>query len=134
LGLALVKQIVELHGGRVDLTSELGVGSCFRIDLPCQSEASLEIKPILPLIGNQGDVSISHTQRAAAAPLILLAEDNLANISTIAGYLEAKGYRILLAYNGQEAVDLAKSEQPDLILMDIQMPGIDGIEAMQRIR
>jgi signal transduction histidine kinase/CBS domain-containing protein/ActR/RegA family two-component response regulator len=134
LGLALVKQIVELHGGRVELTSELGAGSCFKIDLPCQSETIPEIKPIRSLIAHEGDISVSHTELAADAPLIMLAEDNLANISTIAGYLEAKGYRILLAYNGQEAIDLAKSEQPDLILMDIQMPGVDGLEAMQRIR
>jgi CheY-like chemotaxis protein len=49
-------------------------------------------------------------------------------------YLEAKGYRILLAIDGQQAIDLAKAEHPDLVLMDIQMPVIDGIEAIKQIR
>jgi len=68
------------------------------------------------------------------APLILLAEDNEANIATISSYLEAKGYRVSPARNGQEAISLANQETPALILMDIQMPEINGLEATQTIR
>ena len=64
----------------------------------------------------------------------MLAEDNEANIATFSSYLEAKGYRILLATDGQQAINFAKAEQPDLILMDIQMPVIDGLEAIKQIR
>ncbi|MGM3307739.1 response regulator [Anabaena sp. WFMT] len=70
----------------------------------------------------------------ASPPLILLAEDNEANIATISNYLGAKGYRLIMAKNGEETVTLTKKQHPDLILMDIQMPGMDGLTAMRLIR
>jgi signal transduction histidine kinase len=149
LGLALVRRIVELHGGQVGLTSKVGVGSCFTIDLPVSQTSDEEqrkvgaIPPWLPQStgaeeqrsrGAGTRIGIAPPSVAQESPLILLAEDNEANISTISSYLTAKGYRLVLAKTGHEAIATAKSAQPDVILMDIQMPGMDGFEAMKQIR
>lgn len=129
LGLALVKRIVELHGGRIQVSSELGIGSQFRFDLPCDTLSTMPLPA-----ADQQMVETEISFPSIVDPLILLAEDNEINVTTMSSYLQAKGYRLIVATNGREAVDLAISEQPDLILMDIQMPDMDGIEAMQKIR
>ncbi len=67
-------------------------------------------------------------------PLILIADDDEGNIQTMEDYLGNKGYRILLACNGLQAVEMTKLHQPDLILMDIQMPLLDGLQATAQIR
>ena len=74
------------------------------------------------------------TIHVTPAPRILVAEDNLANVSTIKLYLESQGYEVVLAQNGAEAIVVAQSEHPHLILMDIQMPVVDGLEAIEILR
>jgi PAS domain S-box-containing protein len=133
LGLALVKQIVELHGGYVALESELGQGSCFRVYLPYTAtirERSTDIATAdkLESYANDPEPAIAVTQT------ILLAEDNQANVITFASYLNGKGYQTIVAKNGFEAIELAETQHPHLILMDIQMPGMDGITAIGQIR
>jgi PAS domain S-box-containing protein len=130
LGLALVKQIAELHGGSVSLTSHVGQGSCFAVRLPIPAGAST----VVSLASTPRPALGSVEQATIVAPLVLLVEDNLANIHLFCGYLETKGYRLLLAEDGQTAIDLTQRHRPDLILMDIQMPGMDGLVAIQTIR
>jgi PAS domain S-box-containing protein len=134
LGLTLVKQIVELHGGTVDLKSELQQGSCFTVQLPHTCLLSDQETCSFSIFDSLTSHPQMSNQQIATSPLILLAEDQEANISTFSSYLTAKGYQIIVAENGQKAIDLTHSERPNLILMDIQMPYVDGIQAITTIR
>jgi PAS domain S-box-containing protein len=132
LGLALVRRIAELHGGSVTLESEVGKGSCFTVILPLKlalnNIRSEEKMHAIALVVVPESVSNS------SAPKILIAEDNDENIDTLMAYFLNHGYQFILAKNGLEAVELAKSEKPQLILMDIAMPKMDGLTAIRKIR
>ncbi len=133
LGLAMVKQITELHQGQVLVESCPGQGSHFTVALPYQMPIA-SVFPYGASVETPSPASVIPCAETAIAPLILLAEDNEANLDTFVGYLTARHYRVIVAKNGEEAVTLAKTAQPDVILMDMQMPKMDGIEAMRLIR
>ena len=94
------------------------------------SQASADVADTGKMLGQSLTRNFAH---AKDSPMILMAEDNMANIQTVGGYLEAKGYNMQYAYNGQVAVTLARQLQPSLILMDIQMPVMDGLTAIKKI-
>ncbi len=133
LGLSLVARLVEMHGGGVDLTSTPGEGSRFTVSLPW-GEAEHQGLPTPPASPRPRLPAPPQSGEQATAPLILLAEDNESNIVVTADYLVKTGYRVSVARDGAAAVQQTQQEQPALILMDLQMPVMDGVEAIRRIR
>ncbi|WP_216351395.1 PAS domain S-box protein [Leptolyngbya sp. 'hensonii'] len=133
LGLALSRRIVDLHGGEITVQSQLGQGSCFTFQIPDQPPSpSPNIRP--PRQPSDLSPASETDPEGLRSTLILLAEDNEANVQTVSAYLQSYGYRLILARNGEDAIAQAKAHQPNLILMDIQMPNMDGITAIQHLR
>ncbi|MEN9563952.1 MAG: hypothetical protein RIR73_2196 [Chloroflexota bacterium] len=137
LGLVLVQKLTDLHGGSVDVDSEVGRGSRFTVNLPIgqamlgqQETGESGGKLLATQTGELSNLSTKPMDRGK----ILLAEDNMANILTIGEYLESHGYQIIVAHNGFEAIEKAEEVHPNLFLMDIQMPALDGLEAIRRLR
>jgi CheY-like chemotaxis protein len=134
LGLALVRRLTELHGGNVTIESEINQGTCFTVRLPYVILSKEQLLASSTLEGTSKCESFSSLPCPIPHPLILLAEDNQANIDSISDYLISRGYRLIIARNGEDAIAIAKATKPPLILMDISMPGMDGLEATTLIR
>ena len=138
LGLALAQKLADLHGGSVQVESEVGKGSRFTINLASKLE---EIPKLAALESQSTSLAIEQAEKTEAPSeisgskgVILLADDSLPNIMTIGDYLESHGYEVVIARDGLEAVEKAGQIHPDILLIDIQMPSMDGLEAITHLR
>ena len=123
LGTTISKQLVELMDGRITAASTLGQGSCFTVILPL-AEGTRKENPI----------ELNTSQSFLPSLNILAADDIEQNRKLLNIMLEKQGHRVTLATNGQEVIDALQTRAFDIILMDVQMPVVDGLTASLRIR
>lgn len=133
LGLALVRHMTELHRGRVDVESEPGQGSRFTVALPWAPRADgprsgTALRPIRP------ELSRPSPKPSGVAPVVVLVDDDPAAAEVLASYLGASGIRLEVAKTGPQGLEMVASVHPDVVLMDIQLPGMDGLEVIRRLK
>jgi len=121
LGLAISRQLVELMGGWIEVESEVGRGSCFRFTVPFAAADVAAPERAVPM-------------RVALSGRVLLVEDNAVNRMVALSMLQRLGVESAVAVNGREAVEQVRRECFDLVLMDCQMPEMDGFSATRAIR
>lgn len=146
LGLSLVKELVELHGGRVGVTSVVDEGSRFRFWLPAAPEGSVpdhieresfghdialtnaDIEPQVPAVSSSPRTNRGRGRR------ILVVEDNVDLRHYMADIFDRQGYRVGEAGDGQEALDGLEAFRPDLIITDLMLPRVSGLDMITQIR
>lgn len=131
IGLTITKQIMGLLGGRIGYESEDGVGSTFWIELPISEDQSSARKDAVESIVSEIKFDLATTNSKS----ILYIEDNPSNLALMKAVVaRIPNLTMLSAPDAETGLDLAKSRSPDLILMDINLPGIDGVDALEKLR
>jgi two-component system, sensor histidine kinase ChiS len=137
LGLAITQQLVELLGGRISVESCVDEGSCFRFTLPSSDQASsVDVSPSTQLC-EPADIALlpSSVDNASTGRVTLLAvDDEPVNLLVLKNHLSSGYFNLITAASAHEALSLIKKSRPDLILLDVMMPGMDGYELCEIIR
>lgn len=136
LGLALTKELVLLHGGKINLISEKGKGACFQVIMPCKQEHVIsEYQRTIEAdsVGSFTKIPVLNKLVDVNCPLILLVDDN-ADIRDYFTVNFSDKYHVMTAQNGLDGFNKAIETIPDLIISDIMMPGVDGIEFCKRLK
>jgi signal transduction histidine kinase/DNA-binding response OmpR family regulator len=130
LGLTLSKRIIELHGGRIWIDSEVGKGSTFGFALPAGSEEPT-LKSVPPVDLNSG---LTAEQAPGPGPTVVVVEDDRRSFDLLRVYLEAAGIRVVGARDGEEGLDTVRRLSPAGVVLDILLPGIDGWEVLAQLK
>jgi len=129
IGLVMSKRLVELMGGVLGVESTVGVGSVFWWELAAAAAPQLDLKAAPP------EAARAEALAGGALRTLLYVEDNPANLKLIEQLIARRPtLRLLTAVDGNQGIQMARAHQPDVILMDINLPGISGIEAMAILR
>jgi len=136
LGLAITKTLVEMMGGELQVDSSLGQGSSFwtSLDLPAATGVTAKLTTESMIIGYQLDSQLATGESVNFKLKILVVDDKWENRLVLASLLTPLGFEVAEASDGQEGIDKARTFKPDLIVMDLMMPGVDGLEATRQIR
>jgi CheY-like chemotaxis protein len=125
IGLAVVRKLAEMHGGTVEAQSAgSGKGSEFTVRLPVLSSPTSRSQVL----------SDEEEKRPDSGWRVLVVDDNVDSADSIAMLLQMSGHEVRVSYSGQDAVETAVEYQPDIVLLDIGLPGMDGYEVGRRLR
>ena len=125
LGLAICRSLTELMGGKITAESEAGRGACFTVSVPLERVAAVD---------PQAEAEAEQAALTAPSRRVLLAEDHPANQRVVQLILEASGHELVIVDNGLKALNMLKAETFDVVLMDMQMPEMDGLAATAGLR